>query len=383
MSERDSHQPLSGVRVIEIGSSVAAPYAGWILASLGAEVVKVENKKGGDDARTWGRMFPDGNSSVFLAMNSDKKSVTVDLRDTQDLQWLQDCCANEADVVIQNMRPGKIAEFGLDAAAMIARNPKLIYCNLGAFGATGPLKSKPGYDPLMQAAGGIMSVTGEPDRPPVRVGVSIVDMGTGMWCAIGILSALYDGKSSGRGCVIDASLYETAMAWTSTHVPLVQVDGRNPEKAGSGARGMAPYQAYECADGYLVVSAPNNKLFKRLAKVIDRPDWPDDPRFSSNQLRYKNLGLINEVLEPIFVSHPREHWMTLLEDEGIPCAPVRTITEMMDNEQTKALGILQTTPGAPASVMGLPLSFNGTRPATGTMAPGLGQHNAQIKGDAG
>lgn len=372
-------KPLSGVRVIEIGTSVAAPYAGWILATLGADVVKIENKGRGDDARTWGRMFDDGNSSIFLSFNGGKKSVTVDLREEEDLAWLKKACETEADVIIQNMRPGKIAEFGLDAAALLPANPKLIYCNLGAFGARGPMKDRPGYDPLMQACGGIMSVTGEADRPPVRVGVSIVDMGTGMWCTIGIISALYDRSNTGRGCVIDGSLYETAVAWTATHVPLVQVDGRNPEKVGSGARGMAPYQAYRCSDGYLVVSAPNDGLFKRLATVMDRSSWPEDPRFCTNQLRYENIKLLNAVMDPKFLSKTRDEWMTILEEAGIPFAPVRTITEMMEAEQTQALGMLESVPGAPASVAGIPISFNGVRPDIKTSAPKLGEHNDELK----
>jgi len=375
----DQSKPLSGVRVIEIGTSVAAPYAGWILSTLGASVVKIENSERGDDARTWGRMFDDGNSSIFLSINGGKKSVTADLRDDKDVEWLKKLCESEADVVIQNMRPGKIADFGLDAAALLPANPGLIYCNLGAFGARGPMKDRPGYDPLMQACGGIMSVTGEPERPPVRVGVSIVDMGTGMWCTIGIISALYDRTKSGRGCVIDASLYETAVAWTATHVPLVQVDGRNPEKVGSGARGMAPYQAYECSDGYLVVSAPNDGLFKRLAGVMEQPSWPDDARFCNNQLRYENIKLLNAVLEPAFLSKTRDEWMDILEQAGIPFAPVRTITEMMEAEQTQALGMLASVSGAPASVAGIPISFNGVRPDIKTSAPALGEHNDEFK----
>jgi len=375
----DQSKPLSGVRVIEIGTSVAAPYAGWILATLGAQVVKIENKERGDDARTWGRMFDDGNSSIFLSFNGGKKSVTADLRDEEDRAWLKQLCESEADVIIQNMRPGKIADFGLDAAALLPKNPGLIYCNLGAFGARGPMKDRPGYDPLMQACGGIMSVTGEPDSPPVRVGVSIVDMGTGMWCTIGIISALYDRTKSGRGCIIDASLYETAVAWSATHVPLVQVDGRNPEKVGSGARGMAPYQAYECNDGYLVVSAPNDGLFKRLSGVMKQPSWPDDARFCTNQLRYENIKLLNAVLEPAFLSKTRDEWMDILEEAGIPFAPVRTITEMMENEQTQALGMLESVPGAPASVAGIPISFNGVRPDIKTSAPALGEHNDEYK----
>lgn len=370
----DTSLPLAGHKVIEIGSSVAAPYATWILGMLGADVVKVENPEGGDDARRWGRMFPDGRSSFFLALNANKKSVTVDLKDENERAWLADTCAG-ADVVIQNMRPGKVAQYGLDGVALVGRNPALVYCNLGAFGAAGPDRDKPGYDPLMQASGGIMSLTGEPDRPPVRVGVSIVDQGTGMWCAIGILSALYQRKDTGRGCIVDASLYETAVAWTANQSAMVQVDGKNPEKAGSGARGMAPYQAYECSDGWLVVSAPNDRLFVRLAKVLGHEEWPQDPRFDTNQKRCANLKALNALLVPILAGDTREHWMAELEAAGVPCAPVRQISEMLENPQTQALGIVQQMAGGDVPLMGIPLSFDGQRPPQRSAPPELGEHN--------
>lgn len=373
-----SAAPLNGVTVVEIGTSVAAPCGAWILGCLGARVVKIENPKG-DDARQWGRMFPDGRSSFFEALNANKESVTLELRDDGDRQWLQDFCKTKADVVLQNMRPGKVADLSLDGPALTLANPKLIYFNLGAFGAVGPKANAPGYDPLMQAAGGIMSVTGEPDRPPVRVGVSIVDMGSGMWGAIGILAALYKRAETGRGAIIDGSLYETAVTWVANQAAMVQVDGVDPEKVGSGARGMAPYQAYECADGYLVVSAPNDRLFGRLCQALAMVDLMDEPRFATNQLRYANLADLNGYLVPILAAKTRDHWIGVLEKAGVPCAPVRTITEMLADEQTQALGIVQSLPGTKPSLVGLPLSFDGERPALRSMPPALGQHNAAFK----
>ena len=372
-------QPLAGVTVVEIGTSVAAPFGTWILGSLGARVIKIESE-GGDDARQWGRMFPDGRSSFFEALNANKESVTLRLRDDEERAWLRDFCQAKADVVIQNMRPGKIAELGLDGPTLALANPRLIYFNLGAFGAKGPKAMAPGYDPLMQAAGGIMSVTGESDRPPVRVGVSIVDMGSGMWAAIGSLAALYQRTETGRGCIIDGSLYETAVTWVANQAAMVQVDGRNPEKVGSGARGMAPYQAYACADGYLVVSAPNDRLFARLCPALDLPHLLGDTRFVTNQLRYANLVDLNAALMPVLAGQTRDYWTGVLEEAGVPCAPVRTLTEMLADEQTEALGIVQSLPDQSPSLIGLPLSFDGERPPLRTMPPALGQHTATVKG---
>jgi len=374
-----AHQPLAGIRVVEIGSSVAAPYAGWILAALGADVVKVENPEGGDDSRQWGRLFPDGRSSYYLALNRDKRGVTIDLKDPAELGWLRRYCVTEADVVIQNMRPGKIASYGLDAATLCVANPRLVYCNMGAFGAVGPMRDRPGYDPLMQAFGGLMSVTGEDERPPVRVGVSIVDMGTGMWTVIGVLSALFRRSGTGRGCIIDTSLYESSVAWVALQAAMVQVDGREPERCGSGARGIAPYQAYLCADGYLVIGAPNDRLFARLAQVLGHPEWPQDARFSSNQNRYANLAGLNALMEPILLADTRDGWMARLDAAGVPCAPVRRLTEMLADPQTAALGIVQDLDGRPPRLMGLPVSFDGERPPMRQHAPAMGEHNAELK----
>jgi crotonobetainyl-CoA:carnitine CoA-transferase CaiB-like acyl-CoA transferase len=370
---------LAGIRVVEIGSSVAAPYAAWILAGLGADVIKVERPRGGDDARQWGRMFPDGTSSYFHALNRDKRGITVDMSNAEERDWLRTFCKTEVDVVLQNMRPGGVDKYGLDGASLTAANPRLIYCNMGAFGNAGPLKHRAGYDPLMQAYGGIMGITGEEGRPPIRVGTSIIDMGTGLWSAVGILAALKHRDDSGKGCIVDASLYETAVAWMTNSVASTAVDGRNPERQGSGARGMAPYQAYACSDGHLVVAAPNDGLFVKLANALGHPEWPADPRFDSNQSRYANLAELNALIEPIMAAQSRAHWQEVLEAAGIPTAPVQQVLEMMSDPQTQALGILQSLGGG-VPLMGMPLSFDGQRPPLTRYAPELGEHNAEIKG---
>ncbi len=382
--ELAAHQPLAGVRVVEIGTSVAAPYAGWILANLGADVVKVERPGPGDDARQWGRMFPDGISSYFHALNRDKRVITINLTDESERQWLRDYVTDDIDVVVQNMRPGRADKYGIGGDDLCALNRRLVYCNLGAFGNRGPLKDKAGYDPLMQAYGGLMSITGEDGRPPIRVGTSIVDMGTGMWCVIGIQAALMRRTETGRGCIVDASLYETACAWMNNSVASAEVDGRNPERQGSGARGMAPYQAYACADGYLIIAAPNDRLFNALAAVLGHPEWPADPRFDSNQNRYKNLADLNALMEPLIAQHPRAHWQATLDAVGIPSAPVQQTLEMMNDPQTEALGVLQTGPatadGLQPRLAAMPLSFDGTRPSIRSYAPAVGAHNDEIKG---
>ena len=372
-------QPLAGLRCVEIGTSVAAPYATWILAALGMDVVKVEPEGRGDDARQWGAMFEDGRGSYFEALNRDKRGISIDLSNADERDWLREFCSTEADVVLQNLRAGTVERHGLGAVDLIARNPRLIYCNLRAFGATGPLKDKPGYDPLMQAFGGIMSVTGAPGQPSIRVGTSIIDMGTGMWCAIGILASLYRRTETNQGTVVDASLYETAIAWMTNPVATAQASGKEPGRSGSGMIGIAPYQAYRCSDGELVVAAPNDRLFSALSDALGHAEWPSDPRFKSNQDRYGNLLELNAALETVFAGGTRDHWQAKLDAAGVPSAPVRSVMEIMCEPQTRELGMLQSLPGTVRELVAMPVSFDGQRPPLRRFAPELGEHDDEVR----
>jgi crotonobetainyl-CoA:carnitine CoA-transferase CaiB-like acyl-CoA transferase len=369
--------PLAGLVVIELGHSVAAPFAGQILADLGAEVIKVE-KPEGDDARHWGPPFWEGASASFQPLNRNKKSVVCELRDAQQLAALKLLIRDRADIVLQNLRPGQVEKFGLDGATLLAGKPGLIYCNLGAFGRTGPFKDRPGYDPLMQAFGGIMSTTGEPGRPPVRVGASIVDMGTGMWAVIGILTALNRRRDTGKGGVVDVSLFETSATWVSLFASQYQASGELPTKLGSGAPGIAPYRAYDTRDGDLVVAAASDALFRTLARVLGHPEWSGDPRFSSNPNRVENQSALNELIEAEIAKRGNAEWIALLEQAGIPCAPVQNVAQMIAHEQTRALGLMQDVPGSAMKFVGLPISFDGTRPPIRSRPPRLGEHTQQI-----
>jgi crotonobetainyl-CoA:carnitine CoA-transferase CaiB-like acyl-CoA transferase len=254
----------------------------------------------------------------------------------------------------------------------------LIYCNLGAFGSKGPLKDRPGYDPLMQAFGGIMSTTGEEGRPPVRVGPSIVDMGTGMWAVIGMLTALKRRADCGRGGVVDVSLFETAAMWMSLLAANYQASGELPKRLGSGAIGIVPYRAYATRDSNLVVAAGSETLFRKLAQVLGHPEWPDDPRFSSNPKRVENQLTLYALIESRMAERSNADWIVLLEQAGIPCAPVQNVAEMLAHEQTRALGLLQPVPDSAMTFIGLPLRFDGKRPAIRSRPPGLGEHTDQI-----
>ncbi|MEC9345963.1 MAG: CoA transferase [Pseudomonadota bacterium] len=364
--------PLDGITVYEFGSNVAGPFAGSILAELGATLVKVERPEG-DDARAWGPPFAhDGTATIFHALNRNKRSITVDLKDPARVAALKQKIAAEADVVVQNMRPGAMSRLGLDGPALTALNPRLVYCNLHAFGASGPMKDRPGYDALMQAFGGIMSVTGEEGRPPVRCGISVIDMGTGMWCAIGILSALFRRGITGRGGIVDAALFETAVQWMTFYSTDYQVTGNVPVRHGSGVRGIAPYEAFECADGYLIVAASNDRLFAKLADALGRPDWKTDPKFATNPARDANRIELKTTLTGMFMAEPRAHWQAILDAAGVPNAPTQTVDEVLAHPQTAASGMMQRLPGYPLGLIGLPLAFDGERPGLRSRAPDLG-----------
>ena len=375
--EANANAPLAGIVVVELGHSVAAPFAGQILADLGAEVIKIE-KADGDDARNWGPPFWEGAAASFQPLNRNKKSVVCELRDARQIGALRRLIRERADVVLQNLRPGQVDQLGLDGVTLVAEKPELIYCNLGAFGSKGPFKDRPGYDPLMQAFSGIMSTTGEPGRPPVRVGPSIVDLGTGMWAVIGILTKLHQRRDTGAGGIIDVSLFETAASLVSLLVANYLASGEQPPKQGSGAIGIVPYRAYATRDGDLVVAAGSDGLFRRLARVLGHPEWAEDPRFATNPQRVAHQAVLYALIEPVMSGRSNGEWIALLEPAGIPCAPVQNIAQMLAHEQTEALGLLQDVPGSAMKLIGLPLSFDGVRPAIRSRPPKLGEHTGEF-----
>jgi len=373
----DASRPFADLVVIELGHSVAAPFAGQIFADLGAQVIKVE-KPGGDDARKWGPPFWEGASATFQALNRNKQSVTADLRAERDRNALLSLIRTRADIIVQNLRPGQVEELGLDADSLLAIKPSLIYCNVGAFGQRGPLKDRPGYDPLMQAFGGVMSTTGEPGRPSVRVGPSIVDMGTGMWAVIGTLAALRVRQATGQGGVVDVSLFETASAWLTILASQCMASGQSPGKEGSGAAGIAPYKAYATRDGEVVIAAGSDGLFRSLAQVVGHPEWVQDPRFVDNPNRVANQVVLYGLLDTLIARETTAHWIQTLEAAGIPCAPVQSVAQMLAHPQTEAMGLVQSLPGSGLRAVGLPLSLNGVRPTPRSRPPEAGEHTSSI-----
>lgn len=367
---------LRGIKVVEFGANLAGPFCGQILADLGAEVIKVE-RPSGDDCRLWGPPFVGDSSVSFVAINRGKKSVTVDLDDQAQREALIRLIG-DADVYLHNMRSGVMEKFGIDGKAMTARFPRLIYADVSAFGHLGPLARKPGYEPLLQAFSGLVSVNGDPSGPPARVGASVVDYGTGMWTAIGILAALVARAQTGRGCVVNTSLFETALMWMSTHVAAFTASGKLPQRQGTGHPQLTPYQAFETANGPLMVTPGNDRLWTKFCEGLGRPEWPRDPRFVDNRSRASHRELLLGMIQEIMKTDTKENWAAKLDALGVPCGPINRVDEVLQAPQTAALGIVDRNLDGRTAFTHTPVSFDGVRAATTGGAPAIGADTRDI-----
>ncbi|MCX7383759.1 MAG: CoA transferase [Alphaproteobacteria bacterium] len=370
--------PLDGIKVIEIGQALAGPLAGSILGDMGAEVIKIEKPDGGDDARLWGPPFIEGDALFFHAQNRNKKSVTIDITDAEEVARLKTMVA-DADIVIQNLRPGLVEKFGIAPDDLLAVNPRLIYCSIWAFGYQGPLRLAPGFDPLLQAYGGLMTLTGRASDPPTFAGAAVNDKTTGMWCVIGALAGLQQRHSTGKGCVVDTSLFESAVALVEGSVNGYMLSGNLPERTGTASNLLTPYQTFETADRPICIAAGNDRLFVKLAKVMGHPEWASDSRFENGRKRADNRPALIALMDAELSQKPRDYWMALIESVGVPCAPVNDIGEVANSPQLAAMDMVRDLPGTDLKIIGLPISFDRQRPHPRTDSPKLGQHNSELK----
>ncbi|MDB5864094.1 MAG: formyl-coenzyme transferase (Formyl-CoA transferase)-like protein [Betaproteobacteria bacterium] len=375
-----SSKPLKDYFVVEVGNSVAGPYAGLILAELGADVVKIESPNGGDFARGWGPPFWDGSAPHFITLNRNKRGLTADLSDARERDALERLILEKADAVIFNLRPGMATERGLGPEKLLALKPALVYCDIGAFGRGGPMSDKPGYDPLMQAYSGLMSITGEDEtRPPIRNPLATIDMGSGLWAAVGILASLLERKTTGKGGLVETSLFETALAYTTIQLASVTITPRQMKPQGSGASGIVPYQAFRAADGWIVIGGGNDGLYAKLVKALGRPELAADPRFVTNADRVKSRLVLIPILEEEIAKHSIVQVREIMDTHGVPNAPVQRLDQVLADEQVAALGILQQGPEGALPTMGLPLRFDGVRPSYERAAPRLGADGSVLK----
>jgi crotonobetainyl-CoA:carnitine CoA-transferase CaiB-like acyl-CoA transferase len=373
------------MRVVDVTTSIAGPYCAEILAALGADVVKVERPDTGDDGRAWGPPFWNGESAMFLAVNAGKRSLAVSLADERGRDVVLRL-ADGADVFLQSLRPGLAERLGLGADAVRARNERLVYCSIGAYGNVGPLAREPGYDALMQAAGGLISMTGEPGRSGVRVGSSLIDMGTGMWAALGIAAALLERERTGEGAVVDTSLYETALGYIGYHLVGYLADGTVPTGQGTVFPMVAPYQVFPTLDGELMVAGGNDRLFASMCAVLDLPELVTDERFRTNPDRVRNRDALVAIVSERLRERTTAEWHELLTAAGVPAAPVADVADIVTAEQTRALGLLQRVehPAIPdLRLPALPLSFDHERATHSSPPPLVGEHTLEILEEVG
>jgi crotonobetainyl-CoA:carnitine CoA-transferase CaiB-like acyl-CoA transferase len=372
--------PLDGLVVVDLTQNVAGPFCTQILGDMGADVVKVERPGRGDDARAWAPPWWGAESASFMAFNRNKRSLALDLKREGGLEVLRRLVAR-ADVFVQSLRAGAVAELGLDAPSARARNPRLVYCSITAYGTRGPLAALPGYDPLMQAYGGLMSVNGHPGAEPARVGTSIVDMGTGMWAALGILAGLRQREATGRGVEVTTALFETTLMWVSYHAMGYLGSGEVPQPQGSGTAMIAPYQAFPTADGYAMIGAASDALFARLAAALDAPELTDDPRFADNPGRVTHRAALVEVVAAHTRAHKTADLLERLRAAGVPSAPILTVDQVVHEPQTQASGMLVGAehPRLPDyRSIGLPIQWDDRRPGVRRVPPQLGEHSADV-----
>jgi crotonobetainyl-CoA:carnitine CoA-transferase CaiB-like acyl-CoA transferase len=369
-----SFRPLAGIRIVDVTTSYAGPTCTQLLGALGADVVKIESPSG-DEARFWGPPFAGELGTLFVAVNSGKRSVALDLRRGRDVLLR---LVDGADAFVQSLRPGLAEELGLGPDELRARKPGLVYCTISSYGRVGPKSGLPGYDPLLQAAGGLISVTGEPDRDGVRIGVSLIDHATGMYAAFAILAAL----KQGGGHTVDVSLWETALSFVSYHLIGNIETGAVPKAQGTAFHAIAPYQVFPTADGGLMITAANDGLFRRLVEAIGLPELADDPRFATNPDRVQNRPALVEALSARLREDTRAGWLEQLVAAGVPAAPVQDVGEVAADPQTEAIGILRRI--GELTTLGPAISVDGKRPEYASPPPtAVGQHTAEVLREAG
>lgn len=378
-------QVLKGLRVLDLTQNVAGPYCTQILGDMGAEIIKVERPGSGDDTRAWMPPAWGEQSPVYLAFNRNKKSICIDL-DAPEGQEAVARLARNADIVVHSMKPGSAESRGLGFESLRRDNRKLVYCAISAFGQSGPMSGLPGYDPLMQAFTGVMSVTGNDGEAPVRVSVSLIDMGSGMWAAMGILAALRELERTGEGSCVNTSLLETGIAWMSVFIANFRASGTLPRKLGSAMTMLAPYELFAAADGRVFIAAGNDRLFTQVCKALGIDHAASDPKFAKNADRVKHRVELHRIIEDAMAQMPAAEAVKRLRACGAPCSILNDVGQMLTDEQVVSTGIvqpLQVSEGDDHRVVGIPFTLNGQRKTEHVAPPTLGAHTHALLAEAG
>ena len=372
-------QPLQGIRVLDLSRVLAGPYCTMVLGDLGAEVIKVEPPEG-DETRAWGPPFAEGESAYYLCVNRNKRDIVINLKTDEGKKVLRDL-ALQSDVLVENFRPGTLEKFGLDFATLSQSNPKLIYCSITGFGQTGPMRDKPGYDFMIQALGGLMSITGEPEGEPMKTGVAVVDLFAGQNAVIAILASLQARTLTGRGQQLDIALFDSQLGWLANVASNYLISGKLPKRHGNAHPNIVPYQSFQASDGWFAIAVGNDRQFGRLCEVIGRLDLANDERFAKNSERVQNREELIGLLKSIFLMRPVSEWLSALDEAEIPCGPINTFEQVFSMPQVQEREMLvkmdHPTIGE-LPLVGSPLKFSDTPVQYRLPPPLMGEHTEEV-----
>ena len=377
--------PLAGVTVLDLTRVLSGPYCTMFLGDMGARVIKVEHPGRGDDTRAWGPPFVKGESAYFLGTNRNKESVTLDFKEPRGRQVFERL-VERADILVENFRPGTMKRAGLDYETLAARWPRLIYTSISGFGQTGPRRQQPGYDAVIQAEGGLMSITGAADGPPFRLGVAIADMVAGLLAAQGILLALFARDRTGRGQHVDISMLDGVVSLLTYHASMHLVAKTVSQRVGNGHATIAPYDTFAAADGNFFLAVGNDEQFKRFCAAAGLQDLANDPRFATNPARVEHRDALAARLDPVLRTRPRAEWIPLLTESGVPCGDVRAVAETLADQQLLARQMIESVEHATIGsmkVLGVPIKLSDTPGSVRTAPPTLGQHSTAVLTELG
>jgi len=371
---------LDGIKIIDFSKALAGPYCTMLLADMGAEVIKVEMPGSGDDSRGWGPPFIEGEAAYFLSVNRNKKSITLNLKDDKAKEIALKIIA-KADIVLESNRPGVMTKLGLDYETVKKINPEIIYCSISGFGQTGPYSKRPGFDQVIQGYGGIMGLTGEKGGGPLKVGIAVTDIATGMFAATGILTALFHRERTGQGQHVDASMLDGQVSWLTYQAGRYLASGDVPRRIGSAHPLIVPYQDFEASDGFINIAAGNDNLWKKFCKATDLNDIVDDPKFVTNPKRVENRDEVVAIVSKKIKTKTMQEWLDILNDAGVPCGPIYTVDQIFKDPQVLAREMLVEIDHPKCGkiqVTGSPIKLSETPAEITTHPPMLGEHNSSI-----
>jgi crotonobetainyl-CoA:carnitine CoA-transferase CaiB-like acyl-CoA transferase len=378
-------RPLDGIKILDLSRALAGPYCSMMLADMGADVIKIEMPGRGDDSRAWGPPFIEGESAYFMSVNRNKKSITLNLKDERALEIIHKLI-KQSDVLLENFRPGTMEKLKLSYNEVKEINPKIIYCSISGFGQDGPYRLLPGMDQILQGMGGLMSITGEPGGPPMKVGVAVADIAGGMFAAYGIMVALFNKERSKIGQRIDLSLLDCQIAWLTYRAGSYFVSGEIPKPLGSGHPVIVPYQSFKAKDEYFNVAVGNDRLWEKFCRAIGLEEIKEDPKFSTNAMRVKNREKLISIINKAVGSKKADKWLKLLTAEGVPCGPIFDMEQIFKDPQVIHREMVKEITHQKAGkikVTGVPIKLSETAGDILTAPPTLGQHTIDILSNLG